>query len=85
MDLQTILAQRGIGNLDGWILTDAVDVSADGHAIVGNGFDPSGQFQAWIVTVPEPSMFALALDSVRPVRHCPPLWLQSTAAQLFQP
>src|SRR5262245_51552 len=35
-------------DLSGWTLTEAVDVSADGLTITGNGLNPQGQEEAWI-------------------------------------
>jgi probable HAF family extracellular repeat protein len=53
--------------LSGWKLMAAVDISADGLSIVGNGVDPDGIQEAWLVrldrplTAPEPSTSALLL------------------------
>ena len=38
----------------GWTLTDATGVSADGTVIVGNGINPEGQQEGWVVYLPQP-------------------------------
>jgi len=54
----------GLGvNVSGWSLTNT-DISADGQTIVGYGTDPSGQTEAWIATIPEPSTGLLALTGL---------------------
>ncbi len=59
--LQSVLVNAGLGQaLAGWKLTEATGISANGNVIVGNGIDPQGHNQGWIVTVPEPSTFILA-------------------------
>ena len=58
--LQDALLSAGVTNLDGWLLTEARGVSADGKTIVGVG-DHDGRMEAWVVTIPEPSTFALGL------------------------
>jgi probable HAF family extracellular repeat protein len=45
--------------LDGWHLDEAVAISADGRMIAGNGRNPAGNGEAWIVTIPEPSSLLL--------------------------
>jgi probable HAF family extracellular repeat protein len=42
-------------NLDGWALNGATGVSEDGRTIVGTGFNPEGNQEAWIATIPEPA------------------------------
>lgn len=56
--LDQMLIDFGL-NLDGWTLTRATDVSADGLTIIGTGMNPSGQSEAWIATVPEPGTLFL--------------------------
>jgi len=46
-------------DLSGWVLTAATGVSADGHTIVGYGINPSGNWEAWVATIPEPGTLAL--------------------------
>lgn len=48
----------GIG-LEGWTLTEATGISADGLTIVGNGINPAGLEEAWRVTIPEPASLLL--------------------------
>jgi probable HAF family extracellular repeat protein len=57
-DVQSILESSGL-DLQGWNLTHATGVSADGQTIVGYGLGPRGQ-EAWIATIPEPTTIALA-------------------------
>ena len=45
--IETVLTHQGL-DMDGWILSRANDVSADGRTIVGQGFDPSGTLRGWI-------------------------------------
>jgi probable HAF family extracellular repeat protein len=67
-DLQEVLiSEFGLGpQLMGWILTSASDISDDGLSIAGNGINPDGNFEAWLVrldhpiTAPEPSSLTLA-------------------------
>ncbi len=61
-DLRDMLVSDLGYNLTGWTLT-ASDISADGRWVVGNGTDPSGQTEAFLVNIapiPEPSSVALA-------------------------
>ena len=52
-DLQDLIVDRfGVANLTGWTLERAFDISADGKTIVGDGKNPSGNTEAWIVTLP---------------------------------
>jgi hypothetical protein len=53
--LDDVLASEQGLPITGWTLLEAVDVSFDGTTIVGNGINPSGQSEAWIAVVPEPS------------------------------
>ena len=41
--------------LSGWTLTEARAISDDGLTIAGLGFDPHGNTQGWIATIPEPA------------------------------
>ncbi len=47
--------------LDGWQLEAATAISSDGRTIVGRGFNPNNQSEAWIAMVPEPSMATIFL------------------------
>jgi uncharacterized membrane protein len=50
--LQAILESDLGLDLGGWELKLAMDVSADGRTIVGNGRNPVGESEAWIATIP---------------------------------
>lgn len=41
-------------NLDGWLLTDVADISADGRTIVGSGQNPQNQPEGWIAYLGPP-------------------------------
>jgi len=49
-----ILADQGI-DMTGWNLFSATAISADGLTIVGYGANPSGNTEAFIASIPEPS------------------------------
>ncbi len=42
-------------DLTGWTLQGASDITPNGLTIVGTGFNPDGEFEGWIVTIPEPA------------------------------
>jgi probable HAF family extracellular repeat protein len=63
-NLRDLLILNGVSNLEGWQLTGAADVSDDGQIVVGSGINPSGQAEAWIVRIPEPSSFILGLLAI---------------------
>lgn len=46
-------------DLTGWTLSAATDVSDDGQTIVGIGFNPSGQYEAWIACLAPPAWTVL--------------------------
>lgn len=46
---------------DGWQLLEATGVSDDGKTIVGYGKNPNGDFEGWVVRVPEPPSIVLAV------------------------
>lgn len=48
-------------DLTGWTLERAMDVSADGTAIVGYGTNPDGRPEAWLAVLPEPSILTMVL------------------------
>lgn len=50
-------------DLSGWTLTEATGISADGQTITGYGYNPSGNREAWVISlaVPEPTSACLAL------------------------
>jgi hypothetical protein len=45
-------------------LEDATGISADGQTIVGDGLDPSGSSNAWIVVILEPDAGLLAMTGM---------------------
>ena len=46
----------GLGaDLTGWSLSIAWDISDDGRTIFGWGSNPSGDAEAWVAVIPEPS------------------------------
>jgi len=59
--VEDVLTALGI-DLAGWTLVSAKDISADGNTVVGFGLNPSGDTEAWIAVIPEPSS-ALLLAS----------------------
>jgi probable HAF family extracellular repeat protein len=59
VNLKNELLAHGVAEVVGWQITRATGVSADGHTIVGEGYGPNGP-EAWIMTVPEPTTWALA-------------------------
>lgn len=59
-DLLAVLESDYGMELDGWHLTDARAISNDGLTIAGNGVNPAGEIEAWVVQldramVPEPN------------------------------
>lgn len=77
MSLRDVLVNEHSLDLTGWTLRAAWDISADGHVIVGSGVNPSGQTEAWLAVIPEPSS-ALSLlvigtaATLRRWRHASP-------------
>ncbi len=53
--LQDILTTDHGLDLTGWDLFQAEGISADGRVISGIGTNPSGEFEAWVAMIPEPS------------------------------
>jgi probable HAF family extracellular repeat protein len=46
-------------DLAGWRLTSVNGISYDGTKIIGNGINPEGYNEGWIITIPEPSAITL--------------------------
>ena len=59
-NLKDLALGMGLTNVAGWQLTDATGVSADGLTIVGTGYNPLGDQEAFVIVIPEPSTAALA-------------------------
>jgi probable HAF family extracellular repeat protein len=69
--LDQVLTGLGV-DLTGWTLRQALDISADGRAIAGVGINPSGQTEAWLAVLPEPSgglLVALGLAGIAALRR----------------
>ena len=62
--LQDWLAEEHGLELPGWQLRRAYDISGDGRVLVGDGTNPDGERQAWVVTLPEPVAVAASLVSL---------------------
>ena len=78
--LREVLIDLAVGPvLSGWTLLAATGVSDNGVTIVGHGINPSGESEAWIAVVPEPSTALLlglgiaGLAAMRRSRARPPL------------
>ena len=56
--LKLRLAMLGI-DLDGWQLTEVVDISADGRTLFGNGINPDGVAVGFLAVIPEPGTATL--------------------------
>lgn len=57
-----LIAEFGLGSqLQGWQLFVAKGISADGMTVTGQGRNPSGQDEGWIVTIPEPSAMVVVV------------------------
>lgn len=50
--MQLAIAGEDTGELDGWTLTNATSISADGKYICGAGINPKGQTEGWIAKLP---------------------------------
>jgi probable HAF family extracellular repeat protein len=53
------LDARDVQGMDGWSQITVAGMSDDGRVFVGTGFNSSGYYEAWIVTIPEPSSAGL--------------------------
>lgn len=59
-DLMQVLLSAGV-DLKGWRqLYFVEDISADGHTILGYGYDAQGNYSPFLATIPEPGTLALA-------------------------
>ena len=59
-NLADVLANEFGLDLTGWDLREATGISDDGRTIVGYGFNPNDDLEAWVAVVPEPCSFVLA-------------------------
>jgi uncharacterized membrane protein len=59
LNLRDLLISGGATGLDGWLLTEASGVSADGFTVVGTAVSPMGMTQAFVATIPEPATMIL--------------------------
>jgi uncharacterized membrane protein len=64
IELKQKLVERGVPEVQNWVLYAATGVSADGTTIVGVGFNPDGWTEAWIATIPEPTTLGFFLLAV---------------------
>lgn len=58
-DLKDVLTTDFGLDLTGWTLIEARAITPDGRTIVGSGFNPLGQQEAWLAHIPEPAALAL--------------------------
>lgn len=56
--LTTYLTSSGVTGFTGWRLTSATAISPDGQFIAGDGTNPQGRAEGWIVRVPAPTAAA---------------------------
>ena len=69
-DLRAFLTQENGVDLGGWTGLFVTDVSADGMTLVGDGVNPAGNREGFVVTVPEPTgAAALLLAALAAVRR----------------
>jgi probable HAF family extracellular repeat protein len=54
--LQSVLTEEYGLDLTGWWLAEATAISADGKAIVGNGYGPAGGTEAWLAILLGPTL-----------------------------
>jgi probable HAF family extracellular repeat protein len=63
-NLQELLVNEYGLDLTGWRLSWARGVSADGLTIVGSGYHPNGDGEAWIAYIPEPGSLMLLVVGI---------------------
>ncbi len=66
-DLQQVLTADGLGSeLDEWTLTEATAITPDGNTIVGDGIDPQGQTEGWIVNLKPTPLKSITVTPASP-------------------
>lgn len=71
--LGDLLEEAG-ADLTGWRISHVDSISADGRFIVGEAFNPDGQLQAYVATIPSPGgMLIVAATSTQLVRRRRPV------------
>jgi probable HAF family extracellular repeat protein len=55
ISVQDILEVEYDLDLTGWTLVEATGISGDGSTLVGYGYNPDGNREAWLATIPAPS------------------------------
>lgn len=63
--VKDLLLGAGVSGLEGWRLTSAQDISADGLTICGSGYNPAGVVEGWVAHLPEPETI-LCIAAVLP-------------------
>jgi probable HAF family extracellular repeat protein len=61
LNLKDVLEEKYDLDLTGWQLTGVSGISADNSKIIGNGINPDGYTEGWMVTIPEPATVTLIL------------------------
>ena len=63
-NLESVLASEYGLTLGGWPLIEASAISDDRNVVVGYGTNPLGQTEGWVVYIPEPQLFLMAVTVV---------------------
>lgn len=65
-----LVLQNDLGvDMMGWHLLAAEAISGNGLTITGWGYNPEGNIEAWVATVPEPSVLALLTPVLLAIRR----------------
>lgn len=60
-----LVDELGLGDaIEGWASIRAAGISDDGLTIFGNGINPQGLSEAWVVTVPEPATLSVLMVGI---------------------
>jgi probable HAF family extracellular repeat protein len=54
-DLEAVLNGNFGVNLAGWHLSSVNDISTDNRTLVGQGINPNGNYEGFVIVVPEPA------------------------------